>query len=685
MHKKNIHRLSVLFIFFGVLFMILVGRLFQLQIVRGEDYVKNFNLKTKREILLKGTRGNIYDRNGKALARNQLAYSVTFADAVEYDTVRERQLSLNGKIYHMISLIKKYGDSIENSLKIEVGRNGEYQFTDRGFSLDRFKADIYGKPEIEDLDEKQKNATAEEIIEYLSSDEKFCVFSENGMVYTKKERKEYGLPKKMEKKALLDLLSVRYSLFLQTYQKYLPITTARNVSQETAAAVMENQSEMEGVNIEEDSIRVYEGGEACASILGYTGTISTDELKEKEGKGYSINSIVGKSGMEQYLEDILQGKDGKQEVFVDNVGRTTLDAGVVKEPQSGKDVYLSIDIELQKKTYNALERKIADLLLENIINAKSFDKTAVNDATEIRIPVYDVYTSLLTNEVIDLSHFQGEEASSLEKAIVQRFQERKAEVLSRIGKELKEPSSRYLEQPDDMKKYQRFITQHIDIFLWDRIDISAGIFANWENGGSSLSEYIQGAIHKEWINLGKLDTDETYLEQKEIYDLVVDYIIEALRSDYDFDKMIYGQMVMSDEITPEQVCMLLYDQGVLDKQDGDFENWQQGVMSTYDLIIQKIQKLELTPADMALDPCSGSAVVVDTKTGKVLACVSYPGYDNNRLANQMDHDYYFKVSNNKSLPLYNRATQQLSAPGSTFKPITVIAGLEEGVSQTKGY
>ncbi len=78
MHKKNIHRLSVLFIFFGVLFMILVGRLFQLQIVRGEDYVKNFNLKTKREILLKGTRGNIYDRNGKALARNQLAYSVTF-------------------------------------------------------------------------------------------------------------------------------------------------------------------------------------------------------------------------------------------------------------------------------------------------------------------------------------------------------------------------------------------------------------------------------------------------------------------------------------------------------------------------------------------------------------------------------------------------------------------------------
>lgn len=63
----------------------------------------------------------------------------------------------------------------------------------------------------------------------------------------------------------------------------------------------------------------------------------------------------------------------------------------------------------------------------------------------------------------------------------------------------------------------------------------------------------------------------------------------------------------------------------------------------------------------------------------MLACVSYPGYDNNRLANQMDNKYYYKIYNNASLPLFNRATQQLSAPGSTFKPVTIIAGLEEGV------
>ena len=138
-------------------------------------------------------------------------------------------------------------------------------------------------------------------------------------------------------------------------------------------------------------------------------------------------------------------------------------------------------------------------------------------------------------------------------------------------------------------------------------------------------------------------------------------------------------MVLNDEILPDDIIRLLYEQQFLNPEDEDYENWNRGLITTFDLLIKKIQKLEITPADLALDPCSGSAVVTDTATGKVLACVSYPGYDNNRLANQMDNKYYYKIYNNASLPLFNRATQQLSAPGSTFKPVTIIAGLEEGV------
>lgn len=85
--------------------------------------------------------------------------------------------------------------------------------------------------------------------------------------------------------------------------------------------------------------------------------------------------------------------------------------------------------------------------------------------------------------------------------------------------------------------------------------------------------------------------------------------------------------------------------------------------------------MQITPAQLALDPCSASAVVIQKDSGKVSACVSYPGYNNNLLANQMDTDYYNKLLNDKSLPLYNRASMQLTAPGSTFKPVTIIAGL----------
>ena len=102
-------------------------------------------------------------------------------------------------------------------------------------------------------------------------------------------------------------------------------------------------------------------------------------------------------------------------------------------------------------------------------------------------------------------------------------------------------------------------------------------------------------------------------------------------------------------------------------------------MTAYDFMINKIYNLEIEPAQLALEPCSASAVITDVKTGDVLACVSYPGYDNNRLVNNMDTDYYAKLSTDKSSPFFNKATQQTAAPGSTFKILSTIAGMSEGV------
>lgn len=287
MEKKEIKRNLVLCFLIGAMFFILLGRLFQLQIISGEEYAEKFRLKIKREIPLAGMRGNIYDCNGNPLARSRLAYSVTFEDGVEYDSDRTRQLSLNGKIYKIITIMKKHGDHIESSLQIRLNKYGDYEFTEDGFSLERFKADVYGKSRIEDMEEKERNAAPDDIVAYLA--DRFCIDSQNEKAYTIKEKEEYGLPGELGKENLLEMLNVRYALSLQAYQKYLPALIARDVSDETAVAILENQPELYGADIREESVRIYEGGEACTPIIGYTGKISLEELKEKEEKGSTIS------------------------------------------------------------------------------------------------------------------------------------------------------------------------------------------------------------------------------------------------------------------------------------------------------------------------------------------------------------------------------------------------------------
>ena len=138
-------------------------------------------------------------------------------------------------------------------------------------------------------------------------------------------------------------------------------------------------------------------------------------------------------------------------------------------------------------------------------------------------------------------------------------------------------------------------------------------------------------------------------------------------------------MLQEDTISGRDLCLVLYDQGVLSKDDDTYEALASGSMTAYDFMVNKIYTLEIEPAQLALEPCSASAVITDVNTGDVLACVSYPGYDNNRLVNDMDTAYYAKLSLDQSSPFYNKATQQTAAPGSTFKILSTIAGMAEGV------
>jgi penicillin-binding protein 2 len=239
----------------------------------------------------------------------------------------------------------------------------------------------------------------------------------------------------------------------------------------------------------------------------------------------------------------------------------------------------------------------------------------------------------------------------------------------------------------DLSEYDQDYMEYIyDLLVEDEIldvtviaDNDENYVAYAQNQTISLGNYLRYAINQNAINISNFDLNSNYYDSEEIYSALVTNIITKLREDSDFDKLIIKYMIESGMVSGRQVCMMLYDQGVLSTEDEDYAPLQSGTLSSYAFMYRKIQKLEITPAQLALDPCSGSVVVTDVASGTVLALVSYPSYDNNRLTNTIDSDYYMQLNADITSPMYNRATQQRTAPGSTYKILTTVAGVQEGV------
>ena len=141
---------------------VLVRRLFELQIVQGEQYTSNFTTRTTKTRTIKSTRGSIYDRNKKLLASSKLCYSLTIEDNGTYETEREKNLSLNSIAYKICKILEQYGDHVDQNFHIVRNSQGEYRFDlEEGINLDRFRADIYGRALIEDLIDDVNTDTAQ--------------------------------------------------------------------------------------------------------------------------------------------------------------------------------------------------------------------------------------------------------------------------------------------------------------------------------------------------------------------------------------------------------------------------------------------------------------------------------------------------------------------------------------------
>ena len=426
--------LIILFIGIGV---VMINRVFDLQIVHGEEYLDSFQMKIKKERTIKGSRGCIYDRNGNLLAYNELAHSVTIEDVYESD--RFKNLNLNTTIYKLIGMIEQNGDSIVSDFKIVLDKNGKYSFSVEGTSLLRFLADVYGHTTIDQLEEKERTATAAEVVDYLCGWTRFRIGN-----YDENTTKDTFIPGDgYTRKEVLKILTIRYDMSTNNYQKYIATTVATDVSEATVAVVMENNDVLEGVSIVEDTIRKYVDSIYFSHIIGYTGKVSKEDLTELQKSDpsheYDLNDTVGKLGIEKSLESELQGTKGSETIFVNSMGKVTETTDYV-EPVAGNDVYLTLDKDLQIAAYRILEERLAGIPCTNIINAKEFDTSEVS-SSKIKIPIYDVYYALINNNVINTEHFANKDAGETEKQVHEAFIERKNGVFDRLRQELTEEST----------------------------------------------------------------------------------------------------------------------------------------------------------------------------------------------------------------------------------------------------
>ena len=143
-------RIIYLVILFSLMSAILLLRLFQMQIINGQDAQNKYILKVIKTKELKSTRGNIFDRDGKLLAYNELAYGITIEDNGSYTSTDEKNETINASILSVLHALDANGDKIDNDFYIKLTSKDTYEFTVEGTRLQRFRADVYGKTTIDD-------------------------------------------------------------------------------------------------------------------------------------------------------------------------------------------------------------------------------------------------------------------------------------------------------------------------------------------------------------------------------------------------------------------------------------------------------------------------------------------------------------------------------------------------------
>ncbi|WP_026475943.1 penicillin-binding transpeptidase domain-containing protein [Alkaliphilus transvaalensis] len=375
---------------FVMIFTIILFRLADLMIVNGETYREQAENRIFKSIELAAPRGEIRDRYGRLIAGNRTSYTVQIMkNEVTGDSVNDVALRLT-------QIFESNGDQYVDEFPIIVDDNGQYHFT---FDLEKEdwkeRNDLLGVETASEafqilldrhgIQEESVGAAQIELLNYMSS-VPISVANPENLRFTYDMRKQnwlqdhgirdpeeiaiitakeafdrvrerpYDLESTYSAEDARRIMVIKEQLRKTGFLQYQPVRIAHDVSKESIIQIEENIMELPGVNVAFEPIRYYPEGETAAHILGYMGKISqTHEIEKYVNElGYNPNDMIGKTGIEEKFEETLKGTNGSQNVIVDSRGRLVNVIETV-DPVPGNTIYLTIDLNIQKKAEEVLK------------------------------------------------------------------------------------------------------------------------------------------------------------------------------------------------------------------------------------------------------------------------------------------------------------------------------------------
>lgn len=337
-------RLIIIAVLFSLVTVFYITKLANIQLVNRSLYTSSVQKTYSRTVTIRAQRGEIFDRNGKALVTNSYTYNLDF----DYGSLSKKAEVSNEVILGVIEALRETGNIEKRTPSNSplIGFYPDYIYDPNLMEDPTYKAKynraIKEMGFHEDKDGNPIENTATELTEKMIKKYKLDAVDEDGVpIYSDQEKDE--------------LLRVRFDMAFVQFSSVQPYVFAEDVDLKFITYMKE--SELRGIMFTENVTRKFEYPGYASHILGRVGPIHAEDLEYYSEKGYKMNAVVGVDGCEEAFEEFLHGTDGTMVIEEDENGNI-LSQRISKKPISGNDVWLTIDIDMQIAAEDGLRDNI---------------------------------------------------------------------------------------------------------------------------------------------------------------------------------------------------------------------------------------------------------------------------------------------------------------------------------------